>query len=88
MGSTDVTQAVRRVLVKNWLDMGKIRIQVAGGTVIVRGRLMRARGEDQVNELFIEQLEQQLRGTKGLKQLRFSLDDWEHDRGRWVPKLD
>lgn len=86
MGSTDVTQSVRRVLVKSWLDMSKIRLQVAGATVIVRGRLVKARDDDPVNGLFIEMLEQQLRNAKGVKHLRWVLDDWVHERGQWQQK--
>lgn len=86
--SADVTQAVRRVLVKSWLDMSKIRLQVAGATVIVRGRLVKSRDEDPVNGLFIEQLEQQLRNAKGVKHLRWILEDWEHERGQWKVRED
>lgn len=86
MGSTDVMQAVRRVLIKNWLDMGKIRLQVAGSTVILRGVIRKSRGEEPVNGLFLEQVEQQIRATKGVKQLRMHLEDWVFDRGEWRRK--
>jgi len=86
--SVDVTKAVRTVLTKNWLDMSKIRLQVAGKTVIVRGRLTKSRDDDPVDGLFIEALEQQLVNTKGVKYLRWALEDWKHDRGKWQPNKD
>jgi hypothetical protein len=84
--SVEVTKAVRTVLTKNWLDMGKIRLQVAGKTVIIRGRLTKSRDDDPVNGLFIESLEQQLSNTKGIKFIRWILDDWHHERGQWKTK--
>jgi hypothetical protein len=86
--SVDITKAVRQILIKSWLDLGKIRIQVAGKTVIIRGRLVKNRDDDPVNGLFIEQIEQKIRGIKGLKQLRWTLDSWEFDRGEWRKKED
>lgn len=81
--SVDVTKTVRQVLVKNWLDLSKIRLQVAGGTVIIRGQLEKTHDQGGVDGLFVEQLEQQLRNTKGLKQIRWSLNDWVFERGEW-----
>ncbi len=83
MGNADLTSAVRRVLVKNWLDMGKIRIQVAGSTVIIRGRIVKSRADEPVSGMVIEDLDTQVRATKGVKNLRWALEDWAHDRGKW-----
>jgi hypothetical protein len=82
-GNCDLTKAVRRVLVKNWLDMSKIRLQVAGATVIVRGRFCKNRDDDPVNGLFLEQVEQSIRSTKGVRNVRWILEDWQQDRGQW-----
>ena len=82
-GNCDLTSAVRRVLVKSWLDMGKIRLQVAGKTVIIRGRIVKNRDDDPVTGLFLEQLEQTIRATRGVKNLRWILEDWAHERGQW-----
>ncbi len=84
--SLDITKAVRKVLVKNWLDLGKVRIQVAGKTVIIRGRLTKSRDDDPVDGMFIEGLETALRGIKGVKLFRWNLNDWVHDRGQWRVK--
>ncbi|MEN8150227.1 MAG: BON domain-containing protein [Planctomycetota bacterium] len=88
MANVDLTKAVRTILIKNWLDVGKVRLQVAGGNVIIRGRLARSRDDQPVNGLFIEQLEQAIRGTKGVKNVRWILEGWEFDRGQWQTKAD
>lgn len=88
MSSVDITKAVRQLLVKSWLDLSKIRIQVAGPTVIIRGRLVKSRDDDPVNGMFLEMLEQKLKNLKGLKQLRFILEDWVHERGEWRVRQD
>ena len=83
MANVDLTKAIRTILIKNWLDVGKIRLQIAGGNVIIRGRLARSRDDQPVNGLFIEQLEQAIRSTKGVKNLRWILEGWDFDRGKW-----
>jgi hypothetical protein len=87
--SVDTTKSVRTILVKSWLDMGKVKIQVAGKTVIIRGRLVKGRSDDDpVNGLFIEQLEQKLMNIREVKFIRWALDDWKHERGQWRPKSE
>lgn len=83
MGSVDITQSVRHTLVRNWVDMSRLKIQVAGGTVILRGKIARSREDEPVNGLFVEELMQQIRSSKGVKQVRMNLDDWTHERGQW-----
>ena len=84
----DITKSVRQTLVKAWLDMGKIRLQVAGGTVIIRGRIVKNRSDDPVNGLFIEDLEQKIRGTKGVKFVRWALENWVYEKGAWQTQKD
>jgi hypothetical protein len=86
MSNVDLTKAVRTLFIKSWIDIGKIRLQIAGSSVIVRGRVTKTRTDEPVNGLFIEQLDQQIRAMKGVKNLRWILEDWEHDRGKWKPK--
>jgi len=88
MANVDLTKAVRTLLIKNWLDVGKIRLQVAGGNVLIRGRIAKSRAEEPVTGLFIEHLEQAIRSTKGVKNLRWILEDWEFDRGKWLTRVD
>ncbi len=85
MADVDLHAAVRRVLVKNWLDMGKVKIQIAGGTIILRGTVTKGReGDTPVDGLFIEELETQIRGVKGVKFVRWMIEGWKYDRGKWV----
>jgi hypothetical protein len=86
MADVDLSAAVRRLLVKNWVDMSKIRLQVAGKTVILRGRMLKAgEGHDPVTGLFIEELEQQIMSTRGVRFVRWMLEDWKQERGNWIP---
>ena len=85
MADVDLNSSVRRLFIKNWIDMGKARLQVAGKTVIIRGRLQKAgEGHDPVTGLFLEDLEQQLLALHGVRFVRWMLDDWKHERGQWI----
>ena len=86
--SFELNKAARRILAKNWLDVAKVKIQVAGKTMIVRGCLIRLRDDEPVNGLFIEHLEQQLKNTQAGVQVRWMLDDWKIDRGQWMKAED
>ncbi|MCU0724489.1 MAG: hypothetical protein MUE73_01670 [Planctomycetes bacterium] len=89
MADVDLTSAVRKILVKNWIDMGKVRLQVAGKTVILRGQVRKSgEGHDPVNGLFLEELERQIMAAKGVRFVRWILEDWKQDRGKWVPGED
>jgi hypothetical protein len=88
MANVDLTKAIRTVLIKNWLDVSKIRLQIAGGNVIVRGRLAKARDNEPVTGLFIEHIEQAIRTTKGVKNLRWIIEGWEFDKGSWRKSQD
>ena len=88
MANVDLTKAVRTVLIKNWLDVSRVRLQIAGGNVIIRGRLAKARDDEPVTGLFIEHLEQEIRNTKGVKNLRWIVEGWDFDRGKWQKSED
>lgn len=79
----ELNKAARRILAKNWLDVAKVKVQVAGKTMLVRGRLIRLRDDEPVSGLFIEHLEQQLRNLHAGVQVRWMLDDWKFDFGQW-----
>ena len=82
----ELTSAVRRVLVKNWIDMSKVRIQIAGATAIIRGTLEKIHSGDPITGLLIEDLEQKIRGVKGIGQVRWQLEDWTAKGGTWRKK--
>ena len=88
MANVDLTKAVRTVLIKNWLDVSKIRLQIAGGNVIIRGRLKKSREDEPVTGMFIELLEQAIRTTKGVKNLRWIIEGWDFDKGSWTKSED
>jgi hypothetical protein len=88
MANVDLTKAVRTVLIKNWVDVSKLRLQIAGGNVIIRGRVAKSRDDEPVTGSFIEYLEQTIRSTKGVKNVRWIIEGWEFDRGKWNRRKD
>jgi hypothetical protein len=89
MGEVDLTATVRRILIKNWIDMGRIRLQVAGKTVILRGEVRKSgEGHEPVNGLFIEELERQIQAAKGVRFVRWIIEGWKQEKGKWVEGAD
>ncbi|MBD3161891.1 MAG: hypothetical protein GF328_07290 [Candidatus Latescibacteria bacterium] len=82
----ELQAAIRRMLVAHWIDVGKINIQVTSSTALLRGQLLRVQDGEPITPLVIEELEQKLSRIKGVKHVRWRLENWVLDRGKWRKK--
>jgi hypothetical protein len=83
----DVTSSVRKVLVKNWVDVAKVRIRVTGGLLTLSGTVAKAHGgtgDDLVDVNFLTTLDHALQHVKGLRRVRYNFANWSKDGGEWV----
>ena len=66
----DINRGVRRILVKHWIDLGRISVRSSQGRLLIRGSLLRIPGTTQelttpiVDAIFYDI--QRLRGVKHL----------------------
>jgi BON domain len=89
MGDKDLTVAVRKILVKNWVDIAKIRIRVTGGVAILTGTIAKTYAADDatVDPRFLAAIDHGLQTVKGLRRIRFQFSNWSKDGGEWVQPI-
>ena len=82
----DLSRAVRRLLVKHWIDLGRISVRCTSGRVHLYGRMQRVAGKvpdlqtKTLDNMFLE-----MRRISGVKAINARLENWINDSGHWRP---
>lgn len=85
----DINRAVRRILVKHWVDLGRLSIRSSKGRVLIRGLLRRIPGADQpLTTPIVEAMFYEASRIRGVSQITAYLENWTRDQGRWRPTDD
>jgi len=80
----DINRAVRTVLVKHWIDLGRISVRSSDGKLWVRGSLSRIAGvNEELTPQIVEAMSDEMRRIRNIKQIYFSLENWNNDSGAW-----
>lgn len=84
---------VRRVLVRHWVDLGRVAIRSAGGRVTISGKIQLLRGvKHSMDAQLMETIYLELNRIKEVKRLTIELDNWVYVEGVWQeserPKRD
>ncbi len=96
MGAKDfkINSDVRRILIKNWIDLKKLRYCTIGGVVCLRGELdtmYNAPGRDEgrggIRAEQVSDLERALRKVTNVNRIKFTLNNWEKGSEGWSRKI-
>ena len=80
----DINRAVRRVMVKHWIDLGRISIRSSHGRLQIRGRLQRIAGrEDPLTTPLVEAMFTEIGRIRGVGTVQSHIENWVKDGGRW-----
>lgn len=80
----DTNRGVRRVLVKHWVDLGRLSVRSTQGRVLIRGRLLRIQGASgELTTPIVEAMFNDIRRLRGVRNVTAHLDNWIKDGGRW-----
>ncbi len=82
-------QNIRKVLVRHWIDLGRIAIHSANGRATIRGSAQLLRGVK--HELDSQAMENIFREIKRIREIRFltiELDNWMLVEGAWQKLAD
>ncbi len=85
----DIASACRKVLVKNWVDVSRIRLRVTSGLLILTGAIEKTYGAEggPVDPSFLSAVDQGLQTVKGLRRIRYQFSNWTRDGGVWVAPI-
>ncbi len=86
MNDKDIASAVRKVLVKNWVNVSQVRLRVTSGLLTLTGTINKVYGAEggDVDPSFLSAIDNALQGVKGLRRVRFQFSNWTKDGGEWV----
>ena len=86
-GSSDLqlSREARKVLVRHWVDLGRIHIRCTNGSLHLRGSLLKMPGSgDNFNDSAVVTMFNEFKRIRGIKRVYGTLDNWqEMSPGVW-----
>lgn len=81
-----INRDVRKILVKHWLDLGRLSVRSSLGRLMIRGSLERIRGvKEELTPAIVNEMFRKIKQIDGVVRMNVELDNWANDDGRWVP---
>ena len=80
----DVNRSVRTILVKHWIDLGRLSVRSSDGKLWIRGSLARIAGtSDELTPAIVDAMFEDIKRIRSIKQFYFMLENWTNDMGAW-----
>lgn len=85
----EVNRAVRRILVRHWIDLGRLSIRTRTGKVQLQGRFSRIAGvQDSLSAAIMQTIHADIKRIRGVLKIAFLLENWTNHSGIWQPVDD
>ena len=82
----DICRDIRRVLVKHWIDLGRLSVRSTGGRAMLYGSLLRIEGaRSELIPALIDTMIREIKSVQGIKLVRTHFENWTDDEGGWHP---
>ena len=82
----DINRHIRKVLVKHWVDLGRLSIRTTKGKVMIRGFLDRISGmQDRLSTPVVEAMFAEIEKIYGVVNTNVDLSNWIRNEGKWTP---
>lgn len=82
----EINRKVRGILVKHWIDLGRLSIRSSTNAVFIHGSLVKLTGQsDKLTSPILENLFQEINRVPGVRRVDVNFDNWTRDgsRGLW-----
>jgi hypothetical protein len=80
----EINRHIRRVLVRHWIDLGRLSFRSVNGVVWLRGTLQRLLGvQEALTGSIIESIFQEIINFPGVKRIHAEFDNWRYDGTQW-----
>ena len=78
---------VRGILVKHWIDLGRVSLRCTAGALHIRGILLRLGGvQDPLSPPIVQSMFDEIKRIRDIKRIQADLDNWDNFTGSWRPK--
>jgi hypothetical protein len=82
----DVNRHVRTVLVRHWIDLGRIAIRSMDGKLWIHGSLHRIGGvNEELTASIVQTMFEEIKRIRNVRHILANLDNWTNDSGAWQP---
>jgi len=83
----DINRNVRRVMVRHWVDLGRLRLSCTNGRISIRGTLLKVPGQGSSDLIpaNVDTIFQDLKRIQNVKWVTGELDNWTDATGSWLP---
>jgi hypothetical protein len=82
-----LTAMARKVIVKNWFDLSRIRIRVVRSVIHVQGRFYKLTGspeEREGDQNSLRKLDEDFHSISGVRSVAYQIENWVHESsGSW-----
>lgn len=80
----EINRHVRRVLVRHWIDLGRLSFRCVNGVVWLRGSLQRLFGvKEALTGTIIDSIFHEIANFPGIKRIHAEFDNWRYDGAQW-----
>lgn len=80
----DVNRSVRRILVKHWIDLGRVSVRTSKGKVTIYGKLRRVEGQQPpLTTPIVDAIFYDINRIRAVKAVKGRLENWICDGGSW-----
>lgn len=81
-----INQAIRRVFVRHWIDLGRLSIRTINGKVHLHGMVERITGfREPLTGSIMDSIINEIRRIRGVIHLTATFDNWTNHDGVWKP---
>lgn len=80
----EINRNVRRVLVKHWIDLGRIAVHSSTGRLSMHGRIQRIDGRSEpLVVATLDNIMAEIRRIPGVRRIVPHFDNWQYENGSW-----
>ena len=84
LSDLDINRAVRRVLVKHWIDLGRVAVRASQGRLAIYGDLHSLPGTKQrLRPESVKAIFDEIQRINGVTRVNARLDNWTNDGSMW-----
>jgi hypothetical protein len=82
----DINRHIRKVLVKHWVDLGRLSIRTTKGKISIHGFLDRISGtQERLSSSIVKGMFDEIERIGGVERLTVELVNWTSSDGTWMP---
>jgi hypothetical protein len=84
----DINCQVRKVLVRHWIDLGKVSMRTTRGVVHLSGELRKLyHAREELNTALVLTLVSEIRRIRNVRRVNTDFDNWQYKDGTWQMSL-